>query len=145
MKFKNLNEGFETVDVCIVEPDFCYDDCCVSMQSARLFIIAYCCQKTNKLLDVLNDFARAMTCPIDELIKMCGANGKAFAVTLNRKFEGGNRKILSAYENFCSKDRGDRAVVGTPDVQFPELYINADGRFEILSGKISFEVDFLAW
>lgn len=144
---KRLNESYaDPITVRIYEPHLCYEDDLFGEQGARLFIIAYCCQKTNKFGDVLNDFVKAMTCSIDELIKMCGANGKAFAVEIEGKFEGGNKKIITAWERYDEKhnDEEDWTMV-TPSVTYPQIYITDDGGRFCAEGKPKFEVDWLAW
>lgn len=144
----SLNEsGYQDpITVRIYEPHLCYEDVLIGEQGARLLIIAYCCQKTNKFEDVLNDFVKAMTCSIDDLIKMCGANGKAFAVEIESKFEGGNKKIITAWERFAEKHNDDAEdwTMVTPEVTYPHIYINGEGRI-CAEGKPKIEVDRLAW
>lgn len=144
---KRLNESNDDpITVRIYEPHLCYESVLIGEQGARLFIIAYCCQKTNKFADVLNDFVKAMTCSIDELIKMCGANGKAFAVEIEGKFEGGNKKIITAWERYDEKHNGNEDWnMATPSVTYPEIYISDDGGRFWAEGKPKFEVDWLAW
>ena len=150
MKFKTMNASLnesgyqEPIMVRIYEPHLCYEDVLIGEQGARLLIIAYCCQKTNKFADVLNDFVKAMTCSIDDLIKMCGANGKAFAVEIESKFEGGNKKIITAWERYDKKHGSDENwTMVTPEVTYPQIYINDDGRI-CAEGKPKIEVDWLA-
>lgn len=71
---------------------------------------------------------------------------KAFAVEIEGKFEGGNKKIITARERHSEKHNSDEDwTMVTPEVTYPQIYISDDGGRFCAEGKPKFEVDWLAW